>query len=316
MQASVQFRPQNRDLGMIMREVDEDLAIFLGIRNAEKERNDHTAPVESDEFDESKDLQLKPDCSLPLNSTRENIVPIATEDNFVNFGAEKSDGIWQFSSSPLHSVEVNLDDCTTNSSKTPENEAISVDNSSDSPSDSPPNQNPSALPNKRPSSSSGPHKPTTRSTLPSKPRPASRPSTPNNTSRPGPRPTILKAVGPARPASASRERVVARPNEKPERQQKLCSPPKMRAGIAITARHRARERINNDVNPVLMGTKMVDRVVNCRKLAPPKHDERVIRDRKKSGLENNSGFGRSLSNKSLEMAIRHMDIRRSICDKS
>ncbi|CAA0827498.1 Unknown protein [Striga hermonthica] len=305
MAASVQFRPQNRDLGMIMGEVDEDLAIFLGVRNVEKERNDHTAPVESDEFDESKDLQLKPDCSLPLNAARENIVPIATEDNFVNLGAEKSDGIWQLYSSPLHSVEVD------NSSET-----------SDPPSNNPPNQNPFALPNKRPSSSSGPHKPskpTTRSTLPSKPRPASRPSTPNNTSRPGPRPTTLKAVGPARPASASRERVVGRPNEKPERQQKSCSPPKMRARIAITARHRARESINNDVNPVLMGTKMVDRVVNMRKLAPPKQDECVRRDhnsRKKLGLENNSGFGRSLSKKSLEMAIRHMDIRRSISDKS
>ncbi|KAL6574608.1 hypothetical protein OROMI_011893 [Orobanche minor] len=31
--ASVQFRPQDRDLGMVMREVDENLAIFLGIRN-------------------------------------------------------------------------------------------------------------------------------------------------------------------------------------------------------------------------------------------------------------------------------------------
>lgn len=52
MQASVQFRPQNRDLGMVMREVDEDLAIFLGIRNVEMEKNEHFLVQECDQFDE------------------------------------------------------------------------------------------------------------------------------------------------------------------------------------------------------------------------------------------------------------------------
>lgn len=46
----MQFRPQNRDLGMVMREVDEDLAIFLGMRNSEKDRSDHLLGLESDEF--------------------------------------------------------------------------------------------------------------------------------------------------------------------------------------------------------------------------------------------------------------------------
>lgn len=71
---------------------------------------------------------------------------------------------------------------------------------------------------------------------------------------------------------------------------------------------------NDDVNPVLEGTKMVERVVNMRKLAPPK-DSQPSNDNstKKSSLsQDNSGFGRSLSKKSLDMAIRHMDIRRSI----
>lgn len=45
----MQFRLQNRDLGMVMREVDEDLAIFLGM----KERNQHFIIENSDEFDES-----------------------------------------------------------------------------------------------------------------------------------------------------------------------------------------------------------------------------------------------------------------------
>lgn len=48
MQASVEFRSQHRDLGMVMREVDEDLAIFLGMGNSEKERIE-----DSDEFDGS-----------------------------------------------------------------------------------------------------------------------------------------------------------------------------------------------------------------------------------------------------------------------
>ncbi|KFK36712.1 hypothetical protein AALP_AA4G159900 [Arabis alpina] len=58
---------------------------------------------------------------------------------------------------------------------------------------------------------------------------------------------------------------------------------------------------NDDVNPVLMGTQMVERVVNMRKLPPPKQDDKT-----------SSNFGRSLSRSSLDMALRHMNIRRSI----
>lgn len=56
-QASIQFRPQNRDLGMVMREVDEDLAIFLGIRNVEIEKNDHLLVDESHHFDDDDGLK-------------------------------------------------------------------------------------------------------------------------------------------------------------------------------------------------------------------------------------------------------------------
>ncbi|KAL0666423.1 hypothetical protein Bca4012_029127 [Brassica carinata] len=56
----------------------------------------------------------------------------------------------------------------------------------------------------------------------------------------------------------------------------------------------------NDVNPVLMGTQMVERVVNMRKLPPPKQDDSI-----------SSSFGRtlSLSRSSLDMALRHMNIK-------
>nr|XP_043620848.1 zonadhesin-like [Erigeron canadensis] len=72
---------------------------------------------------------------------------------------------------------------------------------------------------------------------------------------------------------------------------------------------------NDDVNPVLMGTKMVERVVNMRKLAPPRQDHISIQNNtagKLSVSQDNSGFGRSLSKKSLDMALRHLDIRRSM----
>ncbi|XP_048634557.1 uncharacterized protein LOC106448996 [Brassica napus] len=61
-------------------------------------------------------------------------------------------------------------------------------------------------------------------------------------------------------------------------------------------------KISDDVNPVLMGTQMVERVVNMRKLPPPKHDDNNM----------NSGFGRTLSRSSLDMAMRHMNIKRSV----
>lgn len=66
---------------------------------------------------------------------------------------------------------------------------------------------------------------------------------------------------------------------------------------------------NDDVNPVLMGTKMVERVVNMRKLAPPRED-RVVNQNNTSGKlsvsQDNAGFGRTLSKKSFDMALRHL----------
>ncbi|KAI3810944.1 hypothetical protein L1987_20629 [Smallanthus sonchifolius] len=72
---------------------------------------------------------------------------------------------------------------------------------------------------------------------------------------------------------------------------------------------------DDDVNPVLMGTKMVERVVNMRKLAPPRQDH-ISNQNNTSGKlsvsQENPGFGRSLSKKSFDMAMRHLDIRRSM----
>lgn len=80
--------------------------------------------------------------------------------------------------------------------------------------------------------------------------------------------------------------------------------PEIRARPVSTSRSRVyssgerstgRSKISDDVNPVLMGTQMVERVVNMRKLPPPKHDDNT-----------SLGFGRTLSKSSLDMALRHM----------
>ncbi|KGN54368.1 probable serine/threonine-protein kinase nek3 [Cucumis sativus] len=74
---------------------------------------------------------------------------------------------------------------------------------------------------------------------------------------------------------------------------------------------------DNEVSPVVMGTKMVERVVNMRKLVPPKQGDYrpSIGDPSSKSSADIPGFGRTLSNKSLDMALRHMDITRSISGK-
>lgn len=139
-------------------------------------------------------------------------------------------------------------------------------------------------------------------------------------------PPNLRMAVPKRPSSASRGRLTAsscllsssdsiagRPR------QKSCSPSRGRVNdgafnheITIFPKSRGYSNCNDSVNPVLIGTKMVERVVNMRKLAPSKHNNYESQDNssgKPSLSIGNSGFGRSLSKKSLDMAIRHMDIR-------
>ncbi|KAM3217051.1 flocculation protein FLO11 [Capsicum annuum] len=139
-----------------------------------------------------------------------------------------------------------------------------------------------------------------------------------------------KTLVPRRPVSASRGRPTApgarhsttnsSSDGKPRR--KSCSPSRGRAttatslsnATALLSKSRGYGIENDDVNPVLIGTQMVERVVNMRKLAPPKQDDNLSHENpsKKSLSRENSGFGRSFSKKSLDMALRHMDIRRSV----
>ncbi|WCJ19844.1 hypothetical protein M5689_002118 [Euphorbia peplus] len=143
-------------------------------------------------------------------------------------------------------------------------------------------------------------------------------------------PPNLRTTLPDRPLSAARGRpgapssrsssVEPAASGRPRRQS--CSPSRGRApngihasGSSVPAISRLHAKANDNVSPVLMGTKMVERVINMRKLAPPRQDDKHSPRSNLSGKSSSpesSGFGRNLSKKSLDMAIRHMDIRRSI----
>ncbi|GMN41313.1 hypothetical protein TIFTF001_010531 [Ficus carica] len=144
-------------------------------------------------------------------------------------------------------------------------------------------------------------------------------------------PPNLRTSLPDRPLSATRGRpgapsarsssVEPASSGRPRRQS--CSPSRGRApngmvhpsGSSVPAVSRNQYKINDNVSPALIGTKMVERVINMRKLAPPKQDDKHSPHGNlsaKSSSPDSSGFGRTLSKKSLDMAIRHMDIRRSI----
>ncbi|KAJ9160313.1 hypothetical protein P3X46_025726 [Hevea brasiliensis] len=144
-------------------------------------------------------------------------------------------------------------------------------------------------------------------------------------------PPNLRTSLPERPLSATRGRpgapssrsssIEPTPNGRARRQS--CSPARGRApngfmhtsGSSVPAISRGHSKVNDNVSPVIIGTKMVERVINMRKLAPPKQDDKLSPHGNLSGKSSSpdsSGFGRTLSKKSLDMAIRHMDIRRSI----
>ncbi|CAF2102543.1 BnaA05g29320D [Brassica napus] len=96
-----------------------------------------------------------------------------------------------------------------------------------------------------------------------------------------------------------------------------CSPSRGRAPVGSNNGSlpgaRGRGKANNGDSPVAMGNKMVERVVNMRKLGPPRLTESGGRGTAKSSSAFNSlGYGRNLSKSSIDMALRHMDIRRGM----
>ncbi|KAF5207193.1 Fatty acyl-coa reductase [Thalictrum thalictroides] len=136
----------------------------------------------------------------------------------------------------------------------------------------------------------------------------------------------LRTSTPHRPVSASRGRPGApsarsssvepvASTGRPRRQS--CSPSRGRApngcihssGSYVPAVSRARANGSENVSPVQIASKMVERVVNMRKLVPPKQDvKRSLQNNLtgQSSSPDSSGSGRTLSEKSLDMALRHM----------
>ncbi|GAB4827583.1 hypothetical protein Ancab_034465 [Ancistrocladus abbreviatus] len=143
-------------------------------------------------------------------------------------------------------------------------------------------------------------------------------------------PPNLRTSLPERPLSATRGRPGApiacassvEPAAKGRQRRQSCSPSRGRvsngtihiSGSSVPAVSRGHSRVTDDVSPVVIGNKMVERVINMRKLAPPRQDDKHSPNLlgKSASSPDSSGFGRTLSKKSLDMAVRHMDIRRSI----
>ncbi|CAI9773989.1 unnamed protein product [Fraxinus pennsylvanica] len=146
-------------------------------------------------------------------------------------------------------------------------------------------------------------------------------------------PNLRTSLPPDRPPSATRGRpgapssrsssVERSSNERVRRQSSSPARGRLPSGIIhssgssvpVPSVNRLRAKANDNVSPVLYGTKMVERVINMRKLAPPKQDDKHSPHSNLSGKSSSpesTGFGRTLSKKSLDMAIRHMDIRRTI----
>ncbi|GMI87259.1 Basic Proline-rich Protein 1 [Hibiscus trionum] len=145
-------------------------------------------------------------------------------------------------------------------------------------------------------------------------------------------PPNLRTTLPDRPLSATRGRPGAPssrsssaepgPIGRPRRQS--CSPSRGHppngamlhvSGSSVPALRRVYSKVSDNVSPVVMGNKMVERVINMRKLAPPRQDDKHSPHGNLSGKSSSpdsSGFGRTLSKKSLDMAIRHMGINQRI----
>ncbi|XP_022861493.1 uncharacterized protein PB18E9.04c-like isoform X2 [Olea europaea var. sylvestris] len=146
-------------------------------------------------------------------------------------------------------------------------------------------------------------------------------------------PNLKTSLPPDRPPSATRGRPGApsprsssvEPISNGRVRRQSCSPARGRlpsgtirssgSSVPVPAVNRLHAKANDNVSPVLYGTKMVERVINMRKLIPPKQDDKHSPRSSLSGKSSSpdsTGFGRTLSKKSLDMAIRHMDIRRTI----
>eukprot|EP01018_Ginkgo_biloba_P033846 Gb_23642 [translate_table: standard] len=153
-------------------------------------------------------------------------------------------------------------------------------------------------------------------------------------------PPNLRTTMPERPVSATRGRPgapsVARstteaPSASSRPRRQSCSPSVTRGRISSDSQNSDRSSVqsskshcngNDATVPSVLGSKMVEKVINARRSFPQRQEDQVPTRPSASTLQNkrtvksisspdSTGFGRTLSKKSLDMALRHMDIRRS-----
>eukprot|EP01018_Ginkgo_biloba_P002513 Gb_23581 [translate_table: standard] len=152
-------------------------------------------------------------------------------------------------------------------------------------------------------------------------------------------PPNLRTSMPERPVSANRGRPGAPSSarsttetptaNKPRRQS--CSPSVTRGRIANDSHNSDRSNFRTSKShgngtegavPVVLGSKMVEKVMNARRSVSQGQEDQATtrsitstmqakRPVKSISSQDSTGFGRTLSKKSLDMALRHMDIRRS-----
>ncbi|CAH9089017.1 unnamed protein product [Cuscuta epithymum] len=378
MAATVKCRPQERTLGMVMKEVDEDLAIFLGMRRSAKEREDdlHSSPIfdyiNDSLFEETPadDRTAKEFSTSSANDTSEYNEWLLSLSSYPSINDEEENDAVDWTGKRSDLAELDL--MATNDSNSPKDEETSQNellvHSSSTTSgksiSSSNSKNSSSAGNSTTSSSSGrsrrkpnaatpkagrslplslskssrPSTPTSRSSLPSAPplvtttssrssvtssRSGSRSATPTS------RTTCVVKPGLASWKKSAASATLVSPSAPPpstagggkSRHSRSCSPSRAQTQNnthahsqnkrASLSRSRGSWYTKDEdavmMNPVQVGTKMVERVVNMRKLAPPKHADDPS---KKSSLSHRgSSFGTSFSKMSLDMAIRHMVIK-------
>lgn len=187
------------------------------------------------------------------------------------------------------------------------------------------------------------------SSMPSRYPPASRGNSPSPKPRPSQPPLLpgfspdtppnLRTTMPERPPSATRGRPGAPSSVRPtteiasassRQRRQSCSPSVTRGRVSNESHHNDRSMLRTNkpqINgtevtiPVVLGNKMVDKVMSARP-ATRRHEDQAISRCNTSTLQNkrlvkstpspdSSGFGRTISKSSLDMALRHMDIGQS-----
>ncbi|XP_076930387.1 uncharacterized protein LOC143595167 [Bidens hawaiensis] len=231
----------------------------------------------------------RPSVTVSAKSASRSSTPTPTQRPTATVSAKSASR----SSTPTQQASVTASSKSASRSSTPTQRPSSAKSATRS---STPTQRPSATVTASAKSASRSSTPTQRPSVTTTAKSASRSSTPTQ------RPSVT-VTAPAKSASRSSTPTLRSSN---------ASSGGVKPGMT---RGRGYSNWDDDVNPVLMGTQMVERVVNMRKLAPPREDHESDQDNasgKLSVSQNNSGFGRSLSKKSFDMALRHLDIRRSM----